>query len=127
MIGTCLHPKPFGWSQLTAPCEFCDIIDLYGWVPRAKTNAQMHEQETWTMPRLRRGDSERHRAGCDGRAVRFLNCLRPRGNAPTLSRLPAEKRLARLDELYRLGYRGHVDFVDDNLIDNKKAVKAFPR
>ena len=33
--------------------------------------------------------------------------------------------LAELDELYRLGYRGHVDFVDDNLIGNKKAVKAF--
>jgi radical SAM superfamily enzyme YgiQ (UPF0313 family) len=55
-------------------CEFCDIIELYGRVPRAKTNFQM---------------------------------------------------LAELDELYRLGYRGHVDFVDDNLIGNKKAVKAF--
>ena len=55
-------------------CEFCDIIELYGRVPRAKTNAQM---------------------------------------------------LTELDELYRLGYRGHVDFVDDNLIGNKKAVKAF--
>jgi radical SAM superfamily enzyme YgiQ (UPF0313 family) len=55
-------------------CEFCDIIELYGRVPRAKTNDQM---------------------------------------------------LAELDELYRLGYRGHVDFVDDNLIGNKKAVKAF--
>jgi len=33
--------------------------------------------------------------------------------------------LAELEELYRLGYRGHVDFVDDNLIGNKKAVKAF--
>jgi radical SAM superfamily enzyme YgiQ (UPF0313 family) len=55
-------------------CEFCDIIELYGRVPRTKTNAQM---------------------------------------------------LAELDELYRLGYRGHVDFVDDKLIGNKKAVKAF--
>ena len=55
-------------------CEFCDIIELYGRVPRAKTNVQM---------------------------------------------------LAELDELYRLGYRGYVDFVDDNLIGNKKAVKAF--
>jgi radical SAM superfamily enzyme YgiQ (UPF0313 family) len=55
-------------------CEFCDIIELYGRVPRAKTNSQM---------------------------------------------------LAELDELYRLGYRGHVDFVDDNLIGNKKAVKAL--
>ena len=55
-------------------CEFCDIIELYGRVPRAKTNSQM---------------------------------------------------LAELDELYRLGYRGHVDFVDDNLIGNKKAVRTF--
>ncbi len=55
-------------------CEFCDIIELYGRMPRAKSSAQM---------------------------------------------------LAELDELYRLGYRGHVDFVDDNLIGNKKAVKAF--
>jgi radical SAM superfamily enzyme YgiQ (UPF0313 family) len=55
-------------------CEFCDIIELYGRVPRAKTNSQM---------------------------------------------------LAELDELYRLGYRGHVDFVDGNLIGNKKAVRKF--
>jgi len=55
-------------------CEFCDIIELYGRVPRAKGTAQM---------------------------------------------------LAELDALYELGYRGHVDFVDDNLIGNKKAVKAF--
>ncbi len=33
--------------------------------------------------------------------------------------------LAELQRLYDLGYRGHVDFVDDNLIGNKKAVKAF--
>ena len=33
--------------------------------------------------------------------------------------------LAELDRLYRLGYRGHVDFVDDNLIGNKKALKTF--
>jgi radical SAM superfamily enzyme YgiQ (UPF0313 family) len=33
--------------------------------------------------------------------------------------------LAELDALYALGYRGHVDFVDDNLIGNKKAVKQF--
>ncbi len=55
-------------------CEFCDIIELYGRVPRAKTNEQM---------------------------------------------------LSELDTLYRLGHRGHVDFVDDNLIGNKKALKRF--
>jgi radical SAM superfamily enzyme YgiQ (UPF0313 family) len=55
-------------------CEFCDIIELYGRVPRAKTAAQL---------------------------------------------------LAELDRLYELGYRGHLDFVDDNFIGNKKAVKAF--
>jgi radical SAM superfamily enzyme YgiQ (UPF0313 family) len=33
--------------------------------------------------------------------------------------------LSELDALYRAGYRGHVDFVDDNLIGNKKALKRF--
>ena len=55
-------------------CEFCDIIELYGRVPRTKSNEQM---------------------------------------------------LAELGELRRLGYRGHVDFVDDNFIGNKKAIKQF--
>ena len=55
-------------------CEFCDIIELYGRIPRTKTNEQM---------------------------------------------------LTELDTLYRMGYRGHVDFVDDNLIGNKKALKRF--
>jgi radical SAM superfamily enzyme YgiQ (UPF0313 family) len=55
-------------------CEFCDIIELYGRVPRAKTNEQI---------------------------------------------------LAELSRLYELGYRGHVDFVDDNLIGNKKSLRTF--
>jgi radical SAM superfamily enzyme YgiQ (UPF0313 family) len=55
-------------------CEFCDIIELFGRVPRAKSNEQM---------------------------------------------------LAELQTLYDAGYRGHVDFVDDNLIGNKKALKRF--
>lgn len=55
-------------------CEFCDIIELYGRKPRAKTNEQM---------------------------------------------------LAELQALYDAGHRGHVDFVDDNLIGNKKAIKLF--
>jgi radical SAM superfamily enzyme YgiQ (UPF0313 family) len=55
-------------------CEFCDIIELYGRVPRVKAVEQM---------------------------------------------------LAELETLYRSGYRGHLDFVDDNFIGNKKAVKAF--
>jgi hypothetical protein len=32
---------------------------------------------------------------------------------------PPERMLAELQALYDLGYRGHVDFVDDNLIGNK--------
>jgi radical SAM superfamily enzyme YgiQ (UPF0313 family) len=55
-------------------CEFCDIIELYGRVPRPKGNAQM---------------------------------------------------LAELQALHDAGYRGHVDFVDDNLIGNKRALKRF--
>ena len=55
-------------------CEFCDIIELFGKVPRAKNDAQI---------------------------------------------------LAELQKLYDLGYRGHIDLVDDNFIGNKKLVKAF--
>jgi hypothetical protein len=43
---------------------------------------------------------------------------RPRTKSPG-------QTLAELDALYALGYRGHVDFVDDNLIGNKNAVKEF--
>lgn len=53
-------------------CEFCDIIELYGRVPRVKA---------------------------------------------------VEQILAELQAVYDLGYRGQVDFVDDNFIGNKKAVK----
>jgi hypothetical protein len=33
--------------------------------------------------------------------------------------------LAELQRLYDLGYRGHVDFVDDNLIGNRKSLRIF--
>ena len=55
-------------------CEFCDIIELYGRVPRTKTVEQMFVE---------------------------------------------------LETLYRMGYRGHLDFVDDNFIGNKKSLRLF--
>ncbi|WFU38746.1 B12-binding domain-containing radical SAM protein [Bradyrhizobium sp. CB82] len=55
-------------------CEFCDIIELYGRVPRTKTASQMFTE---------------------------------------------------LEALYQMGYRGHLDFVDDNFIGNKKSLKQF--
>jgi len=53
-------------------CEFCDIIELYGRIPRTKGPEQIIKE---------------------------------------------------LQALYDLGYRGHVDFVDDNFIGNTKKVK----
>jgi hypothetical protein len=55
-------------------CEFCDIIELYGRVPRTKSHEQL---------------------------------------------------MAEIQRLYDLGYRGHVDLVDDNFIGNKKLAKEF--
>lgn len=55
-------------------CEFCDIIELFGRVPRGKKIEQV---------------------------------------------------LAELQRLYDLGYRGHIDIVDDNFIGNKKEVKVL--
>jgi radical SAM superfamily enzyme YgiQ (UPF0313 family) len=55
-------------------CEFCDVIELFGRVPRTKSPEQI---------------------------------------------------VAELQALYDLGYRGHVDFVDDNFIGNKKRVKQI--
>jgi len=36
-----------------------------------------------------------------------------------------EQLVLELETLYRLGYRGHVDFVDDNFIGNKRKAKAI--
>lgn len=55
-------------------CEFCNVIELNGRVPRFKTPEQM---------------------------------------------------LGELEALHALGYRGHVDFVDDNLIGNPGAARPF--
>lgn len=57
-------------------CEFCDIIELYGRIPRTKTSEQI---------------------------------------------------ISELDTLFELGYRGHIDFVDDNLIGHKSDVKQMLR
>jgi radical SAM superfamily enzyme YgiQ (UPF0313 family) len=55
-------------------CEFCDIIELYGRVPRAKTDDQV---------------------------------------------------LRELQAIHDLGYRGHLDFVDDNFIGDRRLLKVF--
>ncbi|MGB8490910.1 MAG: B12-binding domain-containing radical SAM protein [Bacteroidales bacterium] len=57
-------------------CEFCDIIELFGRVPRFKSNEQIIKE---------------------------------------------------LQSVYDLGYRGHIDLVDDNFIGNKKKTKGLLR
>ena len=58
--------------------------------------------------------------GCEFCNVIEINGHRPRVKAP-------EQMLAELEALYRLGYRGPVDFVDDNLIGNRVALKSLLR
>lgn len=53
----------------------------------------------------------------------FCDIIELFGRRPRTKDTP--QMLAELDTIYKLGHRGHVDFVDDNLIGNKKAVKAF--
>jgi radical SAM superfamily enzyme YgiQ (UPF0313 family) len=53
----------------------------------------------------------------------FCDIIELYGRKPR-TKTPAQM-LGELDALYRLGYRGHVDLVDDNFIGNKKAVMAF--
>ncbi len=53
----------------------------------------------------------------------FCDIIELYGRAPRTKTAP--QMLAELGRLHDLGYRGHVDFVDDNLIGNKKAIKLF--
>ena len=55
----------------------------------------------------------------------FCNVIDLNGQSPR-TKAPAQV-LRELEALRALGYRGHVDFVDDNLIGNRKAVKPFLR
>jgi radical SAM superfamily enzyme YgiQ (UPF0313 family) len=53
----------------------------------------------------------------------FCDIIELYGRKPR-TKTPAQV-LGELEALYRLGYRGHVDFVDDNFIGNRKNVTAF--
>lgn len=53
----------------------------------------------------------------------FCDIIELYGRAPRVK--TAQQMLAEIEGLYETGYRGHLDFVDDNFIGNKKAVKAF--
>jgi hypothetical protein len=53
----------------------------------------------------------------------FCDIIELYGRAPRTK--STAQMLAELETLYRSGYRGHLDFVDDNFVGNKKAVKAF--
>jgi radical SAM superfamily enzyme YgiQ (UPF0313 family) len=53
----------------------------------------------------------------------FCDIIELYGRAPRAK--ANAQMLAELDRLFELGYRGHLDFVDDNLIGNKKALKRF--
>jgi radical SAM superfamily enzyme YgiQ (UPF0313 family) len=53
----------------------------------------------------------------------FCDIIELYGRKPRVK--TAEQMVAELDALRDLGYRGHVDFVDDNLIGNKRVMKPL--
>jgi radical SAM superfamily enzyme YgiQ (UPF0313 family) len=53
----------------------------------------------------------------------FCDIIELYGRQPRTKTTP--QMLAELDALYRMGYRGHLDFVDDNFIGNKKLLRVF--
>ncbi len=53
----------------------------------------------------------------------FCNVVELNGRKPRAKNV--EQVLAELDALHALGYRGHVDFVDDNFVGNRKAAKPM--
>lgn len=62
--------------------------------------------------------------GCPFRCE-FCNVIELNGRAPRLK--SSEQVLAELDRLHAMGYRGHVDLVDDNLVGDPRAVKPILR
>ena len=53
----------------------------------------------------------------------FCNVIELNGRTPRVK--TTEQVLRELTALYDLGYRGHVDFVDDNLIGNRRVIKPI--
>ena len=53
----------------------------------------------------------------------FCNVIELNGRTPRVK--TAAQMRGELTALYEVGYRGHVDFVDDNLIGNKKVIKPL--
>ena len=53
----------------------------------------------------------------------FCDIIELYGRRPRIK--TAEQMVAELDALWALGYRGHVDFVDDNLIGNTRVIKPL--
>jgi len=53
----------------------------------------------------------------------FCDIIELYGRKPRIK--TAGQMIAELDALHALGYRGHVDFVDDNLIGNKRVIKPL--
>jgi radical SAM superfamily enzyme YgiQ (UPF0313 family) len=84
----------------TSPCPRYDLLDL---------DKYLHIGVQWCR-------------GCPF-SCEFCDIIELYGRKPRAKN--TEQMLAEMQRLYELGYRGHIDFVDDNFIGNKNLAKKF--
>jgi radical SAM superfamily enzyme YgiQ (UPF0313 family) len=130
------QPEVYGSADYVVVGEAEDVIHEFlaaweGGVPRGTYVAPKFKVDVTNTPiprfdLLRRADylyfAVQFSRGCPF-TCEFCDIIELYGRRPRVK--TADQFLGELEALYRSGYRGQLDFVDDNFIGNKKAVKSM--